>query len=137
MADAQRPGHRHKVLQLVALALAQVGGCVGQHHAPQVALQRRQQRLRIWAKAAVKRWVSGRPAGTILPDTVPEKIGITPLDAVVATAVGSKCVRMLSRTPCFPRLNTKVRGSGFLAESVPSVTCVRFFFCVWEACVGA
>ena len=104
---------------------------------PQVALQRRQQRLRIWAKAAVKRWVSGRPAGTILPDTVPEKIGITPLDAVVATAVGSKCVRMLSRTPCFPRLNTKVRGSGFLAESVPSVTCVRFFFCVWEACVGA
>lgn len=32
-------------------------------------------------------------------------------------------------TPCLPRLNTNVRGSGFLEESVPSTTCVRFFFC--------
>jgi hypothetical protein len=32
-------------------------------------------------------------------------------------------------TPCFPRLNTKVRGSGFLLGSLPSSTCVLFLRC--------
>jgi hypothetical protein len=39
------------------------------------------------------------------------------------------------RTPCLPRLNTNVRGSGFFAVSVPSATWVRFFFCGARAVV--
>jgi hypothetical protein len=48
----------------------------------------------------------------------------------------SSLPRMISRsadvplqilTPCFPRLKTKVLGSGFLVGSRPSSTCVRFF----------
>ena len=36
--------------------------------------------------------------------------------------------RLESTAPCLPRRNTNVRGSGFLAVSAPSATCVRFFF---------